>query len=120
MEDIFMKMGMLVVAVAVISVMVAFAFKASSTVPINQDSYEQEFAGEAENLAIMIGKLCATCIAPHTNKDCYLITAKLNSVLDQTKLPEGVVLYPDTPIDTGNHKIKISSLNSECQVKKVG
>ncbi|MEM0231219.1 MAG: hypothetical protein QXT20_03410 [Candidatus Woesearchaeota archaeon] len=115
MEDTYLKVGILVVAVAVMGLLMAFAFKVIGAKPTREDEL-QNFSGSASQLYHKISRLCELCRGP-AERDCFFITAEITEgVLNSSSNFEFQGFRSLAP---GSYTLKIYSSSSKCLVRRM-
>ena len=115
MEDTYLKLGIVIVAVAVMTLLIAFAFNAlnSQTEPENE---MQSFRGSARQLDYKISHLCQLC-AGGADRECYLIDAEITegniSSPGNAEFANFNILLP------GKYSLRIESSSSKCVIRRM-
>ena len=108
MEDIYLKIGLLVIALLLIGLLAGLALKASSN-----DEFGDEQSAEGDNsyAFFKIQKLCKACISEY-DRDCFILNLRLTK--GELELEEAWFLQP------GDYVLRIASSNNSCVVSQVG
>jgi len=115
MEDTYLKVGIVVVAVAVMALLIAFAFRAlNSQAEIPEDI--QSFSGKASQLEYKIAGLCASCISEQ-DKECFLINAKITE--GNISFPGKFIFANFNILLPGEHSLRIESNSSICVIRRM-
>ena len=77
MMDMMMKMGMILIGIALIGMMVAFAYNALRQPPV--DERFPSINGTGVQLDFALQKLCKKCLGQQTDKDCYVIDTNVST-----------------------------------------
>ncbi|MFH1398724.1 MAG: hypothetical protein ABIG95_01275 [Candidatus Woesearchaeota archaeon] len=113
MEDVFMKYGMVILGVFIITIMIVFAFKANKTSLIPLDE-KQFIEGDSNAVEIRISALCDLCLGRSTARDCYIIDTVLTTNLTTERFSEPIVLAKN--ISMGKYMLKLRNRDSVCEV----
>ena len=115
MEDTYLKIGILLVAVTVMALLIGFAFHALNQ-PSEPEEKIQSFTGSAKQLEYKISKLCGQC-ASASDQECYLIKAEITEGnLSSTGNPEFVNFVTLPP---GNYFLRVESSGSKCVIRRM-
>jgi len=115
MEDTYLKLGIVIVAVAVMALLIAFAFNAlnSQTEP---EKEMQSFSGSARQLDYKISHLCQLC-AGEADRECFLLNAEIT---EGNISNSGNAEFANFDILLlGKYSLKIESSSSKCVIKRM-
>jgi hypothetical protein len=119
MEDVFMKFGMIIVGVAVISFMIVFAFQSFNRQQLTPEERDQEIIGDSVAVGARIGKLCERCLSDNVNRDCYFLSIDLTEgEVTQDIFVSKIKLNND--LVAGKHNVRLSNVDGLCEVVKIG
>jgi len=107
--DFIFKIGMVIVALALVAGIMAFVF--TSLEKTREENIFHEYNGDNETIFLKIKTLCGECLSKNTDRDCYLVDIDVKQDLN---IEEYMLNLP-----AGKHTIKISDIGGECLVKKV-
>jgi hypothetical protein len=115
MEDTYLKVGIVVVAVAVMALLIAFAFRAlNSQAEVPEDI--QSFSGPARQLEYKIAKLCTLCMSS-SDRECFLINAEITEGNISTA---GKLIFANfNALLPGKHNLRIESNSSICVIRRM-
>ena len=115
MEDTYLKVGIVVVAVAVMALLIAFAFRAlTSQAEIPEDI--QSFSGTARQLEYKIASLCTSCMSEQ-DRECFLINAEITE--GNISAPGKFIFANFNMLLPGKHSLRIESNSSKCVIQKM-
>ncbi|MCX6711119.1 MAG: hypothetical protein NTZ02_03460 [Candidatus Woesearchaeota archaeon] len=115
MEDTYLKLGLVIVAVAVMALLIAFAFNALNS-QTEEEQEIQSFSGPAQQLDYRISHLCQLC-AGEADRECYLINADITagniSNPGNAEFANFGILLP------GKYSLRIESSGSKCVIRRM-
>ena len=120
MEDMLMKYGMIIVGVAVISILLVFAFKAIDKTSIVPKEKGQSVEGDKAAVEFKIKRLCEFCLSEeYVDRDCYLLSVKLTAGnITNEDFVGSIELGQELVV--GEHLLKIKNKDSICEVIEIG
>ena len=119
MEDVFMKYGMIIVGIAVISILLVFVFQALNKTSLVPTSKHQSVEGDSSVVEFRIKRLCEFCLnEKYLDRDCYLVDVKLTEGnLTNDDFAGSITL--DQDLNPGEHLVKIINKDARCEVSKI-
>ncbi len=116
MENMFFKLGVVIVGVMVTVLMIAFAFQSlSSTVRVPVEESDR-LEGTASEIVVQIDSLCLSCIKEKVDRDCFIREVYPTEEITPGHM-QGTPL--DRALEPGKNVIKIKSVSGECMVTRL-
>jgi hypothetical protein len=116
MENLFFKFGIVLVGIAVIMLLVGFAYSAlSNTIKLPDDN--TKLSGNIVQLVSQIEKICTTCLRAGNDMDCKIMELDTSQPLAIGDFKNNIKLMQDLP--AGKHTIKIYTEKNICLVRKL-
>jgi hypothetical protein len=114
MEDIYMKFGMIFIALVVIGLLANFALRTT----IKDDfSEQQKIIGDSIKIKEKIERLCQYCLKDGIDQDCFILDAQIDEgELTQNDSRENLEITAE--LTEGKHLLKIVSENNICVVRE--
>ena len=119
MEDMFIKYGMIIVGIVVISILLVFTFNAMNKTSIVPKENEQSVEGDKAAVEFKIKRLCEFCLSEeYVDRDCYLLSIKLTAGNITNDDFVGKITL-DQDLLVGEHLVKIRNNDVMCEVVKI-
>lgn|GEM_PF-2039300 len=110
-----MKFGMILIAIAVMALLIAFAFKALNVQTLPEDKI-QGIVGNSNQVYLRIAKLCNLCTTEkYYNQECFLLKTNLTEG-NITKISD-VVFDNFKMLKEGTYNLKIYNNETKCTIK---
>jgi hypothetical protein len=117
MIDLYIKYGMVIVAVVVIGILLAMSFR-TGIPEIGADSL-QAVTGDSNAALIKLNNLCARC-AGDIDKECFLVQIRLTAGNLTNLSFHGKTKYLGSIINASEKAVvKIASNQSSCMVRRI-
>ena len=111
MDNLYLKFGMLFIAVIIIMLLINYAWRSVLSNKFQPDEEEQSVSGDYKFIVNRIVELCKVCLEhSNVNKDCFILRLELTEgSINPGLLPDEF----DTSINLmpGNYILKLSSEN---------
>ncbi len=112
MLDVYIKYGMMIVAIAIIIALITFASHSLNRTSFTGGKEELSFRGTAGEADYRISQICDSCVQnKNFNRDCAILKLSLTS---------GTLNAGLLSLNKGEYTLKISNQNNKCVVRKIG
>ncbi|MCX6710351.1 MAG: hypothetical protein NTV63_05380 [Candidatus Woesearchaeota archaeon] len=117
MDDLYMKIGMVIVAISAMVLLMAFSFK-SLNIGTEPEEKIQSVDGTGTQVYLRIAKLCSLCTSEEgKNRECFLLETNITS--GNISKIEIAVFENFSNLTEGRYTLKISSNESTCSIRRV-
>jgi len=115
--DVFTRFGMLIVALAIVVGLVAFAASVLRQSTQIELEAEQTIFGDETRIVSQLERLCTECVSD-TDRDCFFV--KITNQDPDFALDPYHLLSSNDFIYNGENSLKVSSKNNICTVSVFG
>ena len=118
MMDLYMKFGMVIVAVAVIGMLLAMGYRTINEPVVPLDK-AQSFSGIAADGLIRLNSLCLSCTKSGADRECFIVTMAVTSGNLTNSSFHGKSSYQGSIINSSPSVIKLASMNGICTIRRL-
>ncbi len=115
MEDLYMKFGIVIVAVAVVVLLIAFSFRVVDRQNFPEERI-QSIRGDSNYVYLRLSKLCNLCVSKsYSNRECFLVELNITEG-NITEIPNAVFTNFEV-LTKGAYDIKLYNNETKCNLR---